>query len=77
MPLPGELPADSALDGMADVVVLVQIGSGQRLVVAGRGAQPEQCLAGNRPAKPTSIDELVQRLAAEESLPPRGVTMAK
>jgi hypothetical protein len=49
MPLPGELPADSAHDGMADVVVLVSIGSGQRLVVAGRGAQPEQCLAGDRP----------------------------
>jgi hypothetical protein len=49
MPLPGELPADSALDGMADVVVLVPIGSGRRLVVAGRGAQPEQCLAGDRP----------------------------
>jgi hypothetical protein len=51
MPLPGELPADSALDGMADVVVLVPIGSGQRLVVAGRGAQPEQCLAGDQPAQ--------------------------
>lgn len=77
LPLPGELPSADALDGLGDVVVLVQLGHSRQgwwsaTAVRERGGRWTTTV---RPV-PERLDGWIGRLAAGEPLPPRGVGRA-
>ncbi|WP_405589771.1 CHAT domain-containing protein [Streptomyces sp. NBC_01092] len=75
LPLPGGLPSAQALDALADVVVMVQLGHGtagwwSATAVRERGGRWHATVE----PVPERLDGVIGRLAAGELLPPRGVT---
>ncbi|MFF1322490.1 CHAT domain-containing protein [Streptomyces chartreusis] len=75
LPLPGGLPSPQALDALADVVVMVQLGHGttgwwSATAVRERGGRWQATVV----PVPERLDGTIGRLAAGELLPERGVT---
>lgn len=77
LPLPGGLPSPEDLDGLADVVVMVQLGHGtagwwSSTAVRERGGRWRATVE----PVPERLDAWIGRMAAGTPLPPRGVARA-